>query len=202
MHVNETLLRSWWMPALRGAVAVVFGLLALLYPDPTLVRLIAMFAAYALLGGAVWAAGALHNRHADARWRTPMLLGLLGIGAGILSLTHPAPSALVLVVLIGAHALATGLLDLVAALRLRKFIRGERLFALSALASIAFGVAVSAAPHVGALALGPLVGVYALASGVALLALSVRVRAWSLLHDAGAAQGQRGAFIRRVRPPA
>lgn len=184
--MNETLLRSWWMPALRGGVAVVTGLLALLYPEPGLVWLIALFAACALLGGVVWAVGALRNRHADARWRTPMLLGLLGIGAGVLMLARPAPSALVLVLLVGAHALATGLLDLVTALRLRKFIRGERLFALSALTSITFGVAVSVAPHTGALALGHLGGLYALASGIGLLGLSVRVRAWSL-HNLGMA---------------
>jgi uncharacterized membrane protein HdeD (DUF308 family) len=176
--VNETLLRSWWMPALRGLVAVAFGLL-LLCPDLTLFWLVALFAFYALLGGAVWAAGALHNRRADARWRMPFMLGLLGIGAGLLALAHPAPTALVLVLLIGAHALATGLLDMVAALRLRKFIRGERLFALSAMTSIVFGVAVSIAPNAGADVLGPLVGAYALSSGGALLALSLRVRAWS-----------------------
>jgi uncharacterized membrane protein HdeD (DUF308 family) len=167
------------MPALRGLVAVAFGLLALLCPEPTLFWLVALFATYALLGGAVWAAGALHNRRADARWRMPFMLGLLGIGAGTLALAHPAPTALVLVLLIGAHALATGLLDMVAALRLRKFIRGERLFALSALSSIVFGVTVSVAPNAGADVLGPLVGAYALSSGGALLALSLRVRAWS-----------------------
>jgi uncharacterized membrane protein HdeD (DUF308 family) len=187
--MNETLLRSWWMPALRGIVAVVFGLWALLCPDPSLYLLVAVFAAYALLGGLVWAAGALHNRRADARWRMPMMLGMLGIGAGSIALAHPAPSALVLVVLIGAHALATGLLDMVAALRLRKFIHGERLLGLSALASIAFGLAVSIAPGASALALGPLVGVYALSSGVALLALSLRVRAWSLQQHARHAHG-------------
>lgn len=182
--MNETLLRSWWMPALRGIVAVVFGLLALLCTDMTLFWLIALFGAYALLGGAVWAAGALRNRHVDARWRAPMFIGLLGIGAGLLTLTHPAPTTLVLVVLIGAHALATGLLDLAAALRLRKFIRGERLLGLSALTSIAFGVSVSVAPYTGADAFGPLVGSYTLVSGLALLGLSVRVRAFSLLQRA------------------
>jgi uncharacterized membrane protein HdeD (DUF308 family) len=184
--VNETLLRSWWMPALRGLVAVAFGLLVLLCPDLTQIWLVGLFAVHALLGGAVWAFGALHNRRADARWRMPFMLGLLGIGAGSLALAHPAPTALVLVLLIGAHALATGLLDMVAALRLRKFIRGERLFALSALTSIVFGVAVSVAPNAGADVLGPLVGVYALSSGGAMLALSLRVRAWS----SGGARGR------------
>lgn len=182
--MNETLLRSWWMPALRGTVAVVFGLLALLCPDMTLFWLIALFGAYALLGGAVWAAGALCNRHVDARWRAPLFIGLLGIGAGLLTLTRPVPTALVLVVLIGAHALATGLLDLAAALRLRKFIRGERLLGLSALTSIAFGVSVSVAPYTGADALGPLVGSYTLISGLALLGLSIRVRTFSLVQRA------------------
>jgi uncharacterized membrane protein HdeD (DUF308 family) len=180
--VNETLLRSWWMPALRGLAGVAFGLLALLCADLSLVWLMALFGVYSLLAGTVWVAGALHNRRADARWRMPFMLGLLGIGAGVLTLVHPAPTALVLVALIGAYAIATGLLDMVTALRLRKFIRGERLFALSALASIAFGLAVSIAPASGALALGPLVGLYALSTGVALLGFSLRVRAWSFEH--------------------
>jgi uncharacterized membrane protein HdeD (DUF308 family) len=187
--VNETLLRSWWMPALRGLVTVAFGLLALLCPDLAVVWLVALFGAYAVLAGAVWMAGALHNRRADARWRMPFMLGLLGVGAGLLALAHPAPTALVLVLLIAAHALATGLLDMVAALRLRKFIRGERLFALSALASIVFGITVSIAPDTGALAFGPLVGLYALSSGIALLALALRVRAWAVRNVAGPAPG-------------
>jgi uncharacterized membrane protein HdeD (DUF308 family) len=188
-QVNETLLRSWWMPALRGVVTVAFGLLALLCPDSAVVWLAALFAAYAVLGGAVWTAGALHNRRADARWRMPFMLGLLGIGAGVLVLAHPVPTALVLVLLIAAHALATGLLDMVAALRLRKFIRGEWLFAYSALASIVFGITVSIAPDTGALVFGPLVGMYALSSGVALLALALRVRAWAEQNLAAADGG-------------
>lgn len=181
--MNETLLRSWWMPALRGAVTVAFGLLVLLCPDLAdlaVAWLVPLFAAYAVLVGAVWAAGAWHNRRGDARWRMPFMLGLLGIGVGLLALAHPARTALVLVLLIASHALATGLLDMVTALRLRKFIRGEWLFAYSALASIVFGITVSVAPDTGALAFGPLVGMYALSSGVALLALALRVRVWAV----------------------
>lgn len=185
--MNETLLRSWWMPALRGLVTVGFGALALACPGRTVPWLVDLFAAYVLLAGGVWMAGALHNRQADARWRMPCMLGLMGIGAGLLALAHPAPTELVLVSLIAAHALATGLLDLVAALRLRKFIRGERLFALSALTSIVFGLAVSIAPDAGALAFGPVVGLYALSCGAGLLALALRVRAWAALHLAGPA---------------
>jgi uncharacterized membrane protein HdeD (DUF308 family) len=182
--VNETLLRSWWVPGLRGAIAVACGLLMLLCEGLTQVWLAALFSAHAALGGTVWALGALRNRRADARWRTPMLLGVLSIGVGLLSLTLPAPTALVLVLLIGSHALVTGLLDFVSALRLRKFIRGERLLALSALASIGFGAALFVAPHSGAFVLEGVVGLYALASGLPLLALALRVRAWSLINTA------------------
>ena len=176
--MNETLLKSWWMPALRGLVTLAFGMTTLLRPQASVMWLAVLFAVYALLGGAVWTAGALHNRRADARWRMPFMLGLLGMGAGILVLLHPASSTEVLLVLIGAHALATGLLDMAAAQRLRRFIRGERLFALSALASIAFGVAVAASPPTGAMVFGPLVGLYALSNGAGLLALALRVRTW------------------------
>jgi uncharacterized membrane protein HdeD (DUF308 family) len=175
------------MPALRGLVTLAFGMLTLLLPQPPVMWLVILFAVYALLGGAVWTAGALHNRRADARWRMPCMLGLLGMGVGILVLVHPAQTSQVLLVLIGAHALATGLLDMAAAQRLRKFIRGERLFALSALASIVFGVAVAASPPTGALVFGPLVGLYALGNGAGLLALALRVRRWaaSLLAPQG-----------------
>jgi uncharacterized membrane protein HdeD (DUF308 family) len=74
-------------------------------------------------------------------------------------------------------------------LRLRKFIRGERLFALSALASIVFGITVSIAPDTGALAFGPLVGIYALSSGIALLALALRVRAWAVRNLGASSAG-------------
>jgi uncharacterized membrane protein HdeD (DUF308 family) len=191
--VHETLLRLWWMLGLRGSIAVVFGLLALLWPDLSLAWMMALFAVYAVLCGTVWAAGALHNRRADARWRITLLLGLVGIAVGLLALAHPAPTTLVLVLLIGAHALATGLLEVVAALRLRTFIRGERLLALSAAASILFGALVSAWPATGALALDWLVGAYALLSGTLLLALARRVRAWALIH-AGRSSPAAGAL--------
>jgi uncharacterized membrane protein HdeD (DUF308 family) len=182
--VNETLLRYWWMAALRGAVAVAFGLLMLLCDGLPQVWLAALFSAYAALGGAVCALGALRNRRADTHWSTPMLLGVVSIGVGVLALTHTAPTALALVLLVGSHALVTGLLDLVSALRLRRFIRGERLLALSALASIAFGGALFAAPRSGAYVLEQVLGLYALASGVPLLVLALRVRAWSRINTA------------------
>lgn len=182
-RMNETLLRSWWMLAVRGLVAIAFGLMAGMAPGLTLFWLVALFAAYALLGGALWAYGGWTNRASDEHWWALLMLGLASMGAGIIALVHPALSALVLVLLIGAHALVTGVLDIVVAVRLRKFIRGEALLVWSGLASILFGTVVFMYPlGAGALALVWLISAYALFTGSLLLALAIRVRAWTRMN--------------------
>ncbi|MDL2356121.1 MAG: DUF308 domain-containing protein [Pseudomonadota bacterium] len=178
--MHDTLLRNWWMLALRGAIAIAFGLLALLLPGLTLLSLIALFAVYALFGGAVWMSGAIRNRRADDHWWVLLIAGLAGIGAGLIALVHPALTALVLILLIGANALVTGLLDIVVAIRLRRRLHGEWLLVLAGLASILFGAIVFLHPMgAGALPLVWLVSVYAIATGSLLLALAWRVHAWA-----------------------
>jgi uncharacterized membrane protein HdeD (DUF308 family) len=146
-------------------------------PGITLLTLIALFAAYALLGGAVSVIGAIKNRKLDEDWWLPLLLGLISIGAGAVAVMHPGLTALILVLLIGANALATGVLDIVAAIRLRKVIQGEWLLALSGVMSIIFGALVFLFPGPGALALIWLISLYALVTGALLLGLAFRLRA-------------------------
>jgi uncharacterized membrane protein HdeD (DUF308 family) len=178
--MDESLVNSWWVLALRGIIAIAFGVLALMLPDITLLSFIALFAAFAIFGGAVWATGAIHNRKSDEHWWVLLLTGMLSIGAGIIALVHPTLTALVLVLLIGANALVTGVLDLVVAVRLRKKIRGEFLLVLSGIASIVFGAIVFMYPlGAGALALVWMVAIYAIFTGAMMLALAVRVRAWT-----------------------
>jgi uncharacterized membrane protein HdeD (DUF308 family) len=178
--MDETLLNSWWTLALRGVIAIAFGVLALMLPGITLLSFVALFAAYAIFGGAVWAAGAIHNRKTDDHWWVLLLAGLISVGAGIIALIHPTLTALVLVLLIGANALVTGVLDIVVAVRLRKKIRGEILLVLSGIASILFGAIVFMYPlGAGALALLWIIAVYAVFIGAMMLALAVRVRAWT-----------------------
>jgi uncharacterized membrane protein HdeD (DUF308 family) len=178
--MDDTLLRSWWVLALRGVIAVAFGVLALMLPGITLLSFVALFAAFAIIGGAVWAIGAVQNRKSDEHWWVMLLAGLLSIGAGIIALIHPTLTALVLVLLIGANALVTGVLDLVVAVRLRKIIRGEVLLVLSGIASIVFGAIVFMYPlGAGALALVWIIAIYAIFTGAMMLGLAVRVRAWT-----------------------
>ncbi|MFL6675186.1 MAG: HdeD family acid-resistance protein [Massilia sp.] len=174
--MDNFFVRSWWVMALRGILGIAFAVLTLMWPGLTLLTLVALFAAYALMGGIASIAGAIRHRRTDDDWWLPLLLGVVSIGAAIVALMNPALTTLLLVLVIGANALVTGVLDIVAAIRLRKAIRGEWMLALSGLASVAFGAIVFFYPGAGAVALVWLVSAYAFVTGVLLLALSLRVR--------------------------
>jgi uncharacterized membrane protein HdeD (DUF308 family) len=175
--MNSLFMRSWWIPAIRGVIAILFGILALVWPGLTLLGLIALFAAYAFLGGAVSVIGALQNRKNDDEWWLLFMLGLVAIGAGVVAMTRPGLTALVLVLVMGANALVSGVLDIAAAIRLRKVMEGEWMLILSGVMSIAFGVLVFLFPGAGAMALIWLISLYAVLTGALLLGSAFRVRA-------------------------
>ena len=182
--MKELLARSWWMLALQGLVAVLFGLLALLWPGLTLLWLVALFAAYAIISGAVALYGAVTNRTMDKGWWLILLLGLVSVAAGVLAIFYPDLTALALVLLMGVNALFTGALQIAVAIRVRKAVRNEWLLVLAGIASIVFGGFVLAFPGAGALALVWLVSFYAVLSGVLLLSLAFRVKGWRSKDDA------------------
>lgn len=194
--MKELLLRSWWMLALRGAIAIVFGLLAIMWPQLTLLLLVTLFGTYALLSGMVSVAGAVKNREHDEDWWLLLLLGLVSIGAGIVAFVHPALTALVLVLVIGMNALLTGVLDVAVAIRLRKHMQGEWFLILNGIVSIVFGTLVFIFPGAGALALLWMISFYALLTGLLLLTLAFRMR----MHAATKTQGpeRRTAMDRRT----
>jgi uncharacterized membrane protein HdeD (DUF308 family) len=182
--MKELLARSWWILALQGFVALLFGVLALLWPGLTLLWLVALFAAYAIISGAVALYGAVTNRTMDKGWWLILLLGLVSVAAGMLAIFYPGLTALALVLLMGANALFTGILQIAVAIRLRKAVRNEWLLILAGIASIVFGAVVLVFPGAGALALVWLVSFYAVLSGVLLLSLAYRVKDWGSKDDA------------------
>src|SRR4030088_832670 len=118
------LARNWWAIALRGVAAIVFGALALLLPATTLTGLILLFGAYALIEGVFGVIAAMRGRAGVPRWML-LLEGLVSIAAGLVTFFWPGLTALVLLYVIAAWALVTGVLEIVVAVRLRKRIRGE-----------------------------------------------------------------------------
>jgi uncharacterized membrane protein HdeD (DUF308 family) len=172
----ELVRQVWWMFAWRGVVALLFGALALVWPGLTLLWLVVLFAVYAFIGGGVSVVAGFRNRKTDDHWWLALLLGLVSLGAGIIAVLHPDLTALVLVLLMGANAIVTGILDIAIAIRLRKAIRGEWVLVLAGLVSILFGVLVFLFPGAGALALVWLISLYAIMVGILLLVAAWRAR--------------------------
>ena len=169
----HTLAKNWWALALRGLVALMFGLLTFVLPGITLVTLILLFGAYALADG-------IFNiiaffRVASHHWAL-LVEGLIGIIAGILTFVWPAITALALLYVIAFWAIFTGIFEIVAGIRLRKVITNEWLLLLMGILSLLFGLFVLIAPGVGALAIVLWIGAYALVFGIFLLALAFRLR--------------------------
>ena len=166
---------NWWAVAVRGVLAVMFGLLAFFIPAITFVALVLLFGAYALADGFLAVIAAV-RRQGDPPWWALALRGITGIAAGVVTIFMPTLTAIALVFVIAAWAITTGILDIVAAIRLRKYIEGEWLLALTGLLSLLFGVALAAAPGAGALAVLWIIALYAIALGVLLIVLGLRLR--------------------------
>jgi uncharacterized membrane protein HdeD (DUF308 family) len=177
--MSVSLAHNWWSLLLRGAVAILLGLLIFIHPVATVFALVLLFSAYALVDGVVALFGAVRAIRSHERWGALLLEGIAGIGAAIVTWAWPHITALVLVWVIAAWAIMTGIFEIVAAIRLRKHIQGEWLLALAGVVSIVFGVVVIGEPLAGALVVALTVGAYACVFGMVMIALGLRLRSWS-----------------------
>lgn len=168
--------KIWWILVLRGVLGVVFGLLALGWPGQTLLTLVLFFGAYSLIDGVFGILSSVRNwREHDDHWLL-LLSGIAGVGIGIITLRSPETTALVLVMYIAAWMLVTGVLNIAAAIRLRKEMEGEIWLALSGVLSIASAFLLWLFPAAGALGAVWLIGSYAIAFGISLMVLGFRLR--------------------------
>jgi uncharacterized membrane protein HdeD (DUF308 family) len=184
----DTLSRNWWLIALRGLAGILFGIITFAAPGITLAVLVLLFGAYAFADGVLAIVSAVRRRGTD-RWGMLLLEGVVGVAAGLVTLFWPGITALTLLYVISFWALLTGVLEIAAAIRLRKLITGEWLLALSGVASIVFGVVIALFPAAGALALVIWIGAYMLVFGALLVALGFRLRARARSHTPHAAHG-------------
>jgi uncharacterized membrane protein HdeD (DUF308 family) len=175
--VAEFLARSWWLMAIRGFVAVLFGVTAFIAPKVTILTLVYLFGAFAMANGILSLIVAFKVPK-GSRLGGLIFGGILGIIAGAVAFLMPEITALGLVILVGAWAIATGVMEIVAAVKLRKVITDEWLLVLAGVASIAFGTIVFFVPAAGALALTWWIGAYAIFFGVLLIMLSFKMKHW------------------------
>lgn len=174
--MRELLAEFWWVLVLRGVCAIAFGVFAFLWPGVTIEVLIAFFGAYMLVDGVFTVIAAIRGRRHRAHWVVLLLEGLLGIGIGIITWIAPFAAGLALLLYIAAWAITTGVLEVVAAIRLRREIVGELWLGLAGVLSIGFGVLLLAFPLAGALAVLWVLSSYAVAFGIVLVLLGFRVR--------------------------
>jgi uncharacterized membrane protein HdeD (DUF308 family) len=168
--------RNWWVPLLRGLLAIALGILVFTRPAWSLAAVMLAFGVYALVEGASDLFAAIIGwSHRDDRWLL-LLEALIGIGIGVVALRTPGLTAIVVIFFIAAWALATGVLRIVEGMRLRREIPGEIWLVLGGVFSVIFALLVMTRPLAGALALVRLIGLYALILGTTEVLLAFRVR--------------------------
>ncbi|REE99154.1 HdeD family acid-resistance protein [Thermomonospora umbrina] len=167
--------RAWWMLALRGAVAILFGLLAWIWPGITVWALVLLFGIYALADGVLALVAAFRGASGSSRgWL--VVAGVAGIVAGVVAFAWPGVTALALLMLIAAWAVVTGVFEIVAALSLRREIEGEWWYVAGGALSVLFGFLLFLWPVGGALAVVWLIGLFSILFGIALVAAAFRVK--------------------------
>ncbi|UVE18170.1 HdeD family acid-resistance protein [Pseudomonas sp. LS44] len=168
--------QHWKWIALRGFAALLFGLLALAWPGLVLTTLVIFWGAYALTDGVFSLIGAWRMRHEGEPLWPLLVVGVLGVVAGLVALFWPQLTALGLLILIAVWAIAIGALQIIAALRVRQLLDNEWWLGLSGTVSLLFGLMILVFPGAGALALVWLIGVFAVLFGVLLILLAWRLR--------------------------
>jgi uncharacterized membrane protein HdeD (DUF308 family) len=174
--MTTVLARNWWALAVRGLVAVLFGLIAFIMPALTLAAIVLLFGAYAVVDGVFAIIAAVRAAERHERWWSLALQGVVDILAGVIAFVWPAATALALLFLVAFWAIVTGVLEIVAAIRLRREIRGEWLLILSGILSVLFGGVLLALPGAGLIVIVWWIGGYAFVAGIVLIALAFRLR--------------------------
>lgn len=166
--------RNWWTFLVRGLLAIAFGLAALVWPDVTLLALVALFGAFALLDGVISILFGITGRESIRWWM--VIWGLVGVAAGIGVFLWPTIGALALVYVIAAWAILTGAMEIAAAITWRREIRSEWVLIVAGVLSVMVGGAMALFPGTGAVALVWLIGAYAVVFGVLLVIVAFRLR--------------------------
>ena len=171
------LTRSWWLILLRGIASILFGIAAFVWPGLTVLALTLLYGAFAMADGILSLGAALTGsgeRSISTWWL--VVIGLLGIAAGTVAFLWPGLTAFALVIMIGAWAVAIGVMQIIGAIWLRHEIEDEWLLIAAGILSVLFGAAVLLKPGAGALALAWAIGTFAILSGILLVAFALRIK--------------------------
>lgn len=171
-----TISRYSWAMIFRGIIAILFGVLALFWPGLTLELLVFLFAFYALFDGIIAIIAAISSMAHHKEWWTFLLEGIVGLAVGIIVLVWPEVTLVVLIYLIAAWAVVTGIMEFIAAFS-PIFDTGTKiLIGLAGILSAVLGFIIFFYPITGILVVTWLIGIYALLFGILLIIFGVQVK--------------------------
>jgi uncharacterized membrane protein HdeD (DUF308 family) len=173
--LHARIARHWWAMALKGAAAVVLGLLAVSWPAITLLTLVLIFAAYCIVDAMLSAILAVRGARQGGRWVWPALTALAALAAAVIALLYPGLTMVAFAVMLAAWAIVSGVLTIAAGVRLRRD-HGKWWMIGGGAALFLLGLILALLPPLGLFTLVWMVAVGATASGFALLGLASRLR--------------------------
>jgi uncharacterized membrane protein HdeD (DUF308 family) len=172
----KTFFSNWWLLVLRGALLIIFGILAFMNPGTTFAVLLSWFAAFLFIDGVFSLVTVFRNwKQQEDKWLF-VLDGALNIILGVLIFTNPGVYTLIAMLMIAFWSIFSGVSRIALAIQLRKEIEGEGWLALSGVLSILFGVIVIAQPGIGVATFIYMIAIFALLIGILLVLLGFKVK--------------------------
>jgi uncharacterized membrane protein HdeD (DUF308 family) len=169
--------QNWWAWLIRGIAAVIFGILAWLWPGLTWITIAIFFGAYALVDGVFAIVATVRSAERQQPWWPLLIEGIIGILIAAITFYDVRITIVALYLTIAVWAFLTGIFELVAAVQLRKIIANEIWLIIGGIASIAFGVLMLLYPIIAAIAIIYIIAAYAIVFGVIMIGFSFRLRA-------------------------
>ena len=164
----------WWLVVLRGAIGILFGLVALFDPAFTLVTLFLVFGVYLIVDGVFGFVSAIMAERRGARWRLLLGESLLNLAIGVIMVAAPGITAVIVTLVVAAWAIVTGGMMVGAGINHKR--DGTGWLIAGGIVSVVFGIVLAVAPIIGAVVVTWWLGIYALIFGVALVVFGFRLR--------------------------
>ncbi len=172
----EFLEKTWWVAVLRGLIAILFGIFALVNPEGAGGLLVLIFGIFLLVDGLLNFVGSILYYRSDADWWVYLVVGMLEVGVALITFMRPDITGTVLAILIGLWALFKGLIELMAGIAFRKEVEGEWLLILAGILTLVFGVFALLLPFTESVAAIWMLGLYAMLNGTLWVVLGFEAR--------------------------
>lgn len=183
---SRTAKQVWYWPVIRGVLAILFGIIALAWPDKTAAVVIWVIGIFAVVDGIVEIVEGIRRRGTGSGTALLVTMGVLSLAVGVVLLVWPGKTAIVLTWIVGFWAVVYGLFQTVASLDLRKVPgSGWGWGVVAGLLGIVFGLLVLFNVNAGLVSIVWLLALFAIVWGVMLIAFGIQIR--SLGRQAGRA---------------